>query len=140
MSLNKAILIGRVGQDPETRYTTGGQAVCNVSIATTEKFKNRSGEKQEKTEWHKLTFWGKLAEIVQQYVTKGMLIYVEGKIETRKWHDDKAGVDRYSTGITVREMKMLGGGKKREGGDDGGESAEDQPGAGPEISDEDIPF
>lgn len=148
MSVNKAILVGRVGANPETRFTAGGQSVTNLRIATTEKYKNRQGDKVEKTEWHRLTFWGKLSEIVQQYVTKGMLIYVEGKISTNKYTKD--GVDHYSTGITVREMRMLGGGERdqnagprnaaAEEADPSGSIGDEHAGPGPEISDEDIPF
>lgn len=113
MSVNKAILIGRCGKDPETRYMTNGDAVTNVSIATSETWKDKSGEKQEKTEWHNLTFYKRLAEIVGEYVKKGSEIYVEGKISTRKWQD-KEGKDRYTTEIICHEMKMLGG--KRDAG------------------------
>jgi len=108
MSVNKAILIGRCGKDPETRYMTNGDAVTNVSIATSETWKDKSGEKQEKTEWHNLTFYKRLAEIVGEYVKKGSEIYVEGKIQTRKWQD-KEGKDRYTTEIICHEMKMIGG-------------------------------
>jgi len=114
MSVNKAILIGRCGKDPETRYMTNGEAVTNVSIATSETWKDKSGEKQERVEWHNLTFYKRLAEIVGEYVKKGSEIYVEGKIQTRKWQD-KEGKDRYTTEIVCHEMKMLGG--KREEGD-----------------------
>lgn len=115
MSVNKAILIGRCGKDPETRYMTNGDAVTNVSIATSEAWKDKSGEKQEKTEWHNLTFYKRLAEVVGEYVKKGSEIYVEGKIQTRKWQD-KEGKDRYTTEIICHEMKMLGG--KRESTDE----------------------
>lgn len=146
--VNKAILVGRLGRDPETRYTGGGTAVCNFSIATSEKFKDRNGEKQERTEWHKITAWGKLAEICQQYLKKGGLVFIEGSIGTREWQD-KEGIKRYTTEITAREMRMLG--SKGDGGapahtDDaparfGGQN-ERAAGAAtaPEISDEDIPF
>lgn len=110
MSVNKVILIGRCGKDPETRYMTNGEAVTNVSIATSETWKDKSGEKQEKTEWHNLTFYKRLAEVVGEYVKKGSEIYVEGKIQTRKWQD-KEGKDRYTTEIICHEMKMLGGKK-----------------------------
>jgi len=107
MSVNKAILLGRLGKDPETRYMTNGEAVTNVSLATSENYKDKSGEKQERTEWHNLTFYRKLAEIAGEYLEKGSLIYVEGRIQTRKWQD-KDGHDRYTTEIVVNEMKMLG--------------------------------
>lgn len=113
MSVNKAILIGRAGKDPETRYMTNGEAVTNLSLATSENWKDKAGEKQEKTEWHNLTFYKRLAEVVGEYVKKGSLIYVEGKIQTRKWQD-KEGKDRYTTEIVCHEMQMLGD-KKQDG-------------------------
>lgn len=142
--VNKVVLVGRLGKDPETRYTGGGQAVTNFSLATSEKFKDKSGQKQERTEWHRITAWGKLAEICQQYLTKGSLVYAEGSIHTRKWQD-KEGADRYSTEITIQQMKMLGGGERRDnsGGGDfehGGPGGPSTQPAAPEISDEDIPF
>lgn len=107
MSVNKAILIGRLGKDPETRYMTNGEAVTNVSLATSENYKDKSGEKQERTEWHNLVFYRRLAEIAGEYLKKGSMIYVEGRIQTRKWQD-KEGKDRYTTEIVVNEMTMLG--------------------------------
>lgn len=108
-SVNKAILIGRVGKDPETRYMPDGKAITNISLATSDSWKDKTtGEKKEKTEWHNITFYGKLAEIVQQYVKKGGQLYVEGKIETRKY-TDKNGVEKYSTSINASEMQMVGG-------------------------------
>ena len=115
MSVNKVILVGRLGKDPETRYMTNGEAVTNVTLATSENWKDKNGEKQEKTEWHNLTFYKRLAEVVGEYVKKGSEIYVEGKIQTRKWQD-KEGKDRYTTEIICHEMKMLGG--KRESTDE----------------------
>jgi single-strand DNA-binding protein len=108
MSVNKVILIGRLGKDPETRYMTSGEAVTNVSLATSENYKDKSGEKQERTEWHNLVFYRRLAEIAGEYLKKGSMIYVEGRIQTRKWQD-KEGKDRYTTEIIVNEMTMLGG-------------------------------
>jgi len=107
MTVNKAILIGRLGKDPEIRYMTNGEAVANVSLATSENYKDKSGEKQERTEWHHLTMYRRLAEIAGEYLKKGALIYVEGRIQTSKWQD-KTGQDRYTTEIIVNEMKMLG--------------------------------
>ncbi len=107
MTVNKAILIGRLGKDPETRYMTNGEAVTNVSLATSENYKDKSGEKQERTEWHNLVLYRRLAEIAGEYLKKGSMIYVEGRIQTRKWQD-KEGKDRYTTEIVVNEMKMLG--------------------------------
>ncbi len=108
MSVNKVILVGRLGKDPETRYMTNGEAVTNVTLATSENWKDKSGEKQEKTEWHNLVFYRRLAEIAGEYLKKGSQIYVEGKITTEKWQD-KEGKDRYTTKIIVNEMQMLGG-------------------------------
>ena len=107
MSVNKVILVGRLGKDPETRYMTNGEAVTNVSLATSENYKDKSGEKQERTEWHHLVFYRRLAEIAGEYLKKGAQIYVEGRIQTRKWQD-KEGKDRNTTEIIVKEMKMLG--------------------------------
>jgi len=108
-SLNKAIIMGHLGKDPETRSLTDGSAVCNFSIATSEKWKDKnSGEMKEATEWHRINAFGKLAEVCGKYLKKGALVYVEGKIQTRKWKD-KDGNDRYSTEIRAEEMKMLGG-------------------------------
>jgi len=107
--INKAIIVGSLGQDPDMKYTSGGAAIANISVATSESWKDKeSGEKQEKTEWHRIVFFGKLAEIVGQYLKKGSQVYVEGKIQTRKWQD-KEGNDRYSTEIVGGEMQMLGG-------------------------------
>lgn len=107
-SVNKVILIGNLGRDPETRYMPNGEAVTNVTLATTETWKDRgSGERQEKTEWHRVTFYRRLAEIAGEYLKKGSQVYVEGRLETRKW-TDKEGKDRYTTEIIASEMKMLG--------------------------------
>lgn len=107
-SVNKVILIGNLGRDPETRYMPNGEAVTNITLATTETWKDRtSGERQEKTEWHRITFYRRLAEIAGEYLKKGSQVYVEGRLETRKW-TDKEGKDRYTTEIIASEMKMLG--------------------------------
>ncbi len=108
MSVNSVILVGHLGKDPELKTMTSGESVANVSLATTENWKDKSGVKQEKTEWHNLVFYRRLAEIAGQYLKKGSLIYVEGKIQTRKWQT-KEGQDRYTTEIIVKDMKMLGG-------------------------------
>lgn len=108
MSVNKAILVGHLGKDPEVRYMPNGEAVANVTLATSETWKDKTGEKQEKTEWHNIVFYKRLAEIAGQYLKKGSLIYVEGRITTEKWQD-KEGKDRYTTKIVANEMKMLGG-------------------------------
>jgi single-strand DNA-binding protein len=108
--VNKVILVGRLGRDPETKYTQSGQAVCNFTVATDESYKNRSGEKVDKTEWHRIVIWGKLAEVAQQYLKKGQLVYLEGKIQTRSY-DDRNGAKKQTTEIVVFTMKMLGGGQ-----------------------------
>lgn len=118
MSVNKVILVGRLGNDPETRYLTNGDAVTNVTLATSETWKDKSGEKQEKTEWHNLIFFRRLAEVAGEYLKKGAQIYIEGKLQTRKWQD-KERKDRYTTEIIVNEMQML---SSKSGG--GGEVAD----------------
>jgi len=104
--INKAILIGNLGSDPEVRYTQSGTAVANFNIATSEKWKGQDGEWQEQTEWHRIVVWAKLAEICGEYLSKGSKVYIEGRIQTRSW-DDKDGNKRYTTEIVAREMKML---------------------------------
>ena len=106
-SVNKVILIGNLGRDPETRYMPDGGAITNISIATTDTWKDKAGEKQEKTEWHRVAFFGKLAEIAGEYLKKGSQVYVEGRLQTRKWQD-KEGVDKYTTEIVADRMQMLG--------------------------------
>ena len=110
-SLNRVILIGNLGRDPETRYLPNGDAVANISVATTESWKDKSGEKQEKTEWHRVTLYRRLGEIAGEYLKKGSQVYIEGRIEYREYEKD--GVKRYSTDIIASEMKMLG---SRQGG------------------------
>lgn len=108
-SVNKVLLIGNLGKDPETRYSPSGDAICNITLATTDTWKDKSsGEKKEATEWHRIVFFGKLAEIAGQYLKKGSQIYVEGSLRTRKWQK-KDGQDKYTTEIRGDEMKMLGG-------------------------------
>ena len=125
-SVNKVILVGNLGKDPETRYMSSGDAVCNITIATSESWKDKnSGEKREVTEWHKIVFYRKLAEIAGQYLRKGSLIYIEGSLKTRKWQD-KDGQDRYTTEITVNEMTMLGGRGDAGGGQSSGEPQQRQ--------------
>jgi single-strand DNA-binding protein len=115
-SVNKVILVGNVGQDPETRYAPSGDAMCNVSVATSDQWKDKNtGEKKEHAEWHRVSFYGKLAEIAGQYLRKGSQVYIEGSLRTRKWQD-KDGQDRYTTEIRADVMKMLG---KREDGQQG---------------------
>jgi len=154
MSVNKVILVGRLGRDPETRYTGGGQAVANFSVATDETYKDRNGERQKRTEWHKIVVWGKQAEIAQQYLKKGSLVFIEGRIQSREWQD-KEGQKRTSFEIVANNFRMLGGradaaaagaGAGSRSEDDfgaphsGGEEPMGGGGGAPEISDEDIPF
>ncbi len=107
-SVNKVIIVGNLGRDPEVRYTPNGSAVCNVSVATTRSWKNKeSGDKSEETEWHRVVFYDKLAEIAGEYLKKGRSVYVEGRLKTRKWQD-KDGVEKYTTEIVATDMQMLG--------------------------------
>ena len=112
-SVNKVLIIGNAGKDPETKYTESGTAVCTLTLATKHSWKEKDGQRQEKTEWHRVVFWGKLAEIVDKYVKKGSQVYVEGRIETRKW-TDKNGHDKYTTEIVADQMQMLSGKPKAE--------------------------
>jgi single-strand DNA-binding protein len=155
MSVNKVILVGRLGRDPETRYTSGGQAVANFSVATDESYKDRNGERQKRTEWHKIVVWGKQAEIAQQYLKKGSLVFIEGRIQSREWQD-KEGQKRTAFEIVANNFRMLGG--RGEGMAAGAGAAAAAPGGArsddfdhsapsddfgpstPEINDEDIPF
>ena len=140
--INKVILVGNVGRDPEIRYTPSGDAVANFSVATSERWKDKnSGEMQERTEWHRIVAWRRLGEICGEYLSKGRQVYIEGKIQTREW-EDKDGNRRYTTEIIANEMKMLG---PKEGG--GGYKPAEPPGAkeydGPPLQSEqedDIPF
>ena len=122
MAINKAILVGNLGKDPELRYTASGQAVATFSLATTEKFKNKGGEQQERTEWHNIVAWGPLAEICGKYLVKGKQIYCEGRIQSRSY-DDRDGNKRYITEIVISDMQMLGGRPSEEGGSGGARPA-----------------
>ena len=143
-SVNKAIIIGNLGKDPETRYLPNGDAVTNITVATTDTWTDKNGEKQKKTEWHRITFYRKLAEIVGEYLKKGSPVYIEGRLETRKWND-KEGIERYTTEIISDKMQMLGGKQDRQES-----SREDKPsspdrshapsGSGFDEMDDDIPF
>lgn len=113
MSVNKVILVGRLGKDPEVRTTNGDQTVANFSIATDESYKNRDGEKVKRTEWHRIVIWGKLAGIVEQYLTKGSLVYLEGRIQTKEWEDGE-GVKRTNKDIVCDTLRMLGGGERND--------------------------
>lgn len=119
-SVNKVILIGNLGRDPEVRYTQDGAAICNITIATSSSWKDKStGEKKEETEWHRVTFFGRLAEIAGEYLKKGKSVYVEGRLKTSKY-TDKSGVEKYSTDVIADQMQMLGG--REGGGQDAGDS------------------
>jgi single-strand DNA-binding protein len=152
--VNKVILVGTLGKDPETRYMPSGSAVTNLRIATNEQWKDKqTGEQQERTEWHSIAMFGRLAEIAAEYLRKGSQVYIEGKLRTRKWQD-KEGKDRYSTEIVADEMQMLGGkgggagagagamgaGAAAGGGSGGGRAAVNDSGAPPGDFDDDIPF
>jgi len=154
-SVNKVILIGNLGRDPEVRYTPSGSAVCNVSVATTRNWKSRdSGEKQEETEWHRVVFYDRLAEIAGEYLKKGRPVYVEGRLKTRKWQD-KEGKDNYTTEIIADQMQLLGSREGTGGGGGGDDHGEGRGAAAPRAAaakpaaksatgfddmDDDIPF
>ncbi len=148
-SVNKVILIGNLGRDPEMRYMPSGDAVANISLATTENWKDKNGEKQEKTEWHRVVMFGKVAEIAGEYLKKGSPAYFEGRIQTRKW-TDKEGQERYSTEVVADRMQMLGsrsGGSARPMPDEeeaapatGKPAAAGQQGGGFDDMEDDIPF
>lgn len=132
-SVNKVILIGNLGRDPEVRYQPSGSAVCNVSIATTRNWKDKtSGERAEETEWHRVVFFDRLAEIAGEYLRKGRPVYIEGRLKTRKWQD-KDGKDNYTTEIVAEQMQLLGGREGVQGGDEmGGSSADFAPRSAPQ--------
>ena len=129
-SVNKVILLGNLGRDPETRYTTGGDAVTNLNIATSEQWKDKNGDKQERTEWHRVVLFGRQAEVAGEYLKKGRSVYIEGRLQTRKYND-KDGVEKYSTEIVADRMQLIGGG--RDGGGAGGGADEEFSGGGREA-------
>ena len=150
--INKVILVGNLGKDPEIRYTASGSAVANVTIATTDSWRDKqSGEKQEKTEWHRVVFFNRLAEVVGEYLRKGSQVYIEGRLQTRKWQD-QSGQDRYTTEIVANEMQMLGsrsgdqastGGFRKQPAQSAQAPAQalaQQPAADEDFQDDDIPF
>jgi single-strand DNA-binding protein len=155
MSVNKVILVGRLGQNPEVRYTPSGQAVANFSVATNENWTDKQGQKQERTEWHRVVVWGKLAELCNQYLTKGRQVYLEGRLQTRQWQD-KDGQTKYTTEIQAQTVQFLGGGGAYAGegaganrgaaagadADFGGAPAPrgTAPGGEPSFTEDDIPF
>jgi len=139
-SLNKVMLIGNLGKDPEVRYTPSGQAVASFNLATSEKFKNKNGEWEERTEWHRITLWARLAEIAGEYLSKGKTVYIEGRLQTRKWQDN-SGNERYTTEIVGEKMQMLS--PKGEGRRSADVTSEPATGGGyeePPFQDDDIPF
>jgi single-strand DNA-binding protein len=150
-SVNKVILVGNLGRDAELRYTPGGAAVATLNMATTETWNDKSGQRQEKTEWHRVVFWGKVAESLTEYLTKGKQVYVEGRLETRQWND-KDGNKRYTTEIKGDKIVLLGGGgggQRGGGGVSRGGGEESMGGAQPShgadvpdtpLTDDDIPF
>ena len=144
--VNKVILIGNLGGDPTVRFTPTGTAVANFNIATTERFTNKSGEKEERTEWHRIVAWGKLAEICQQYLKKGKQVYIEGRLQTRQW-EDQQGQKRQSTEVVANNMQMLGRAGETPGGDFAGgsqdfstEPAPQTANASTTADDDDLPF
>lgn len=134
--VNKVILLGRLGADPEVRYTAGGMAVAKFNLATSETWKDKDGSKQEKTEWHRVVAFGKLGETCGEYLSKGKQVYVEGKLQTRSW-EDKEGVKKYTTEVNVSNMVMLGSGSGEGGGKEVAASSEPQSFG---SSEDDIPF
>lgn len=145
-SVNKVIVLGNLGKDPEVRYTQSGDAVCNFSVATSERWKDKSGEQQERTEWHRIVMFGRIAEVAGEYLKKGSQVYLEGKLQTRKWVN-KEGLDQYTTEVIADRMQLIGAKREDDGGGEkrdqrapakspGGESKR-KPGA---DFDDDIPF
>ena len=153
--VNKAIIVGNLGRDPEVRYAANGNPIANVAVATTDSWRDKqSGERQEKTEWHRVVFFGRLAEIAGEYLRKGSQVYIEGRLQTRKWEDQKTGQERYTTEIVANDMQMLGsrgGGGEMPSADTGdvgskasasrSSSPAGDPGSGGDLDlDDDIPF
>lgn len=127
-SVNKVILVGNLGRDPEVRYSPEGAAICNLSLATTSQWKDKAtGERREETEWHRVVMYNRLAEIAGEYLRKGRPVYIEGRLKTRKWQDKDTGADRYSTEIVADHMQMLGGRDNEGGGTSGGQESRTPP-------------
>lgn len=137
--INKVILIGNLGADPELKYTPSGTSVCTFRLATSEVFKDREGNQQERTEWHRVVAWAKLGEIAAQYLSKGRQVYVEGQIRTRSWEDNN-GERKYMTEIVARDIQFLGGGGQGGQAGGGGGGGGDDFSGGPPTPDDDIPF
>jgi single-strand DNA-binding protein len=148
-SVNKVILVGNLGKDPELKHTSSGTAVATMTVATNERFKDKSGEWQDKTEWHNVVLWQRLAEIAAEYLKKGRSVYVEGRLQTRAW-EDKQGQKRYTTEIVASDLVLLGGGRGEDSGGRGPSRGSDfdqspgefdsSPSRATEITDDDIPF
>ena len=141
-SVNKVILIGNIGQDPDIRYTAGGKAVARLSLATNERYRNRSGEWEERTEWHSVVAWQRLAEIIGEYAGKGSRVYIEGRLQTSSWEDRQSGETKYRTEIVAREIVLLGSkqGDSEEPLRSGGGAEREPAYASSEMDDLDIPF
>lgn len=152
-SVNKVILIGNLGKDPEVKYTPSGTAVAKFSLATNERFKDKAGEWQDRTEWHNIVAFQRTAEIAGEYLKKGRSVYIEGRIQTRSWDDKTSGQKKYMTEIVANDLVLLGGGRGEGGEGGGGKGARsaaagsdapsappENPAQGAEITDEDIPF
>jgi single-strand DNA-binding protein len=149
-SVNKVILIGNLGKDPELKHTSGGTAVAKFTLATNDRYKDKDGNWQDKTEWHNVTCWARLAEIASEYLKKGRTVYIEGSLRTDSWDDKQSGQKRYMTYVNASDLVLLGGGRNEEGGSRGSSRSDfDQSGSGEfesaparatEITDDDIPF
>jgi single-strand DNA-binding protein len=155
-SINKVILIGNLGKDPEVKYTPSGSPVAKITLATNERFKDKSGEWQDRTEWHNVVLWQRLAEIAGEYLKKGGKVYIEGRLQTRSWDDKTSGQKKYMTEVVANDLVLLGGRGEGSGGDDSGgrsrgaaagggnsfdqRTPETEPAAAGPITDEDIPF
>jgi single-strand DNA-binding protein len=143
-SVNKVILVGNVGKDPEVKYSPSGTPIAKFSLATNEKYKDRSDEWQERTEWHNIVAWQRLAEIVGEYVKKGAKLYIEGKLQTSSWEDRESGTKKYRTEIVARDLVLLGSHENDGGGEDrsnrNGDERQSVYAGAAEITDEDIPF
>ena len=144
--VNKVILVGNLGADPEIRYTPSGAAVANFRMATTESWKDSDGQRQDRTEWHKIVVWGKLAELCGEYLAKGRMVYVEGKLQTRQW-DDRDGNKRYTTEVQGREVTFLGGRSDASNSNHGGQAAQNKDAGSkdfdygpPPMDEDDVPF
>jgi single-strand DNA-binding protein len=143
-SVNKVILVGNVGKDPEVKYSPSGTPIAKFSLATNEKYKDRSDEWQERTEWHNIVAWQRLAEIVGEYVKKGAKLYIEGKLQTSSWEDRESGTQKYRTEIVARDLVLLGsqqnGGDTEDRSNRNGDQRQSAYASSAEITDEDIPF